>query len=40
LQPMQKELACGDVGGGAMKDWKEIVSLIEERLGLGGVVTR
>ncbi|KAF1921778.1 flavo protein [Ampelomyces quisqualis] len=36
LQPMQKELACGDVGGGAMKDWREIVGLIEERLGLSG----
>lgn len=34
LSPMQKELACGDTGDGAMKDWKEIVSLIEERLGL------
>jgi phosphopantothenoylcysteine decarboxylase len=40
LQPMQKELACGDVGGGAMKDWREIVSLVEERLGLGGGVSR
>jgi phosphopantothenoylcysteine decarboxylase len=40
LQPMQKELACGDVGGGAMKDWREIVSLIEERLGLGNSVSR
>jgi phosphopantothenoylcysteine synthetase/decarboxylase len=36
LQPMQKELACGDVGGGAMKDWREIVGTIEERLGLAG----
>ncbi|KAI8934227.1 hypothetical protein NX059_008973 [Plenodomus lindquistii] len=36
LQPMEKELACGDIGGGAMKDWKEIVGVIEERLGLGG----
>lgn len=35
LQPMEKELACGDVGGGAMKDWREIVSIIEVRLGLG-----
>ncbi|KAJ9665152.1 hypothetical protein H2201_004813 [Coniosporium apollinis] len=34
LSPMQKELACGDTGDGAMKDWKEIVLLIEERLGL------
>jgi phosphopantothenoylcysteine synthetase/decarboxylase len=36
LQPMQKELACGDVGGGAMKDWRDIVGVIEERLGLAG----
>ncbi|KAF2635979.1 phosphopantothenoylcysteine decarboxylase [Massarina eburnea CBS 473.64] len=35
LRPMEKELACGDVGGGAMKDWREIVEVIEERLGLG-----
>ncbi len=34
LHPMEKELACGDVGGGAMKDWREIVGVIEERLGL------
>jgi phosphopantothenoylcysteine decarboxylase len=34
LQPMEKELACGDIGGGAMKDWKEIVGVIEEKLGL------
>ncbi|CBX92166.1 hypothetical protein LEMA_P048720.1 [Plenodomus lingam JN3] len=34
LQPMEKELACGDVGGGAMKDWREIVGALEERLGL------
>lgn len=34
LQPMAKELACGDVGGGAMKDWREIVGVIEARLGL------
>jgi phosphopantothenoylcysteine synthetase/decarboxylase len=40
LQPMEKELACGDVGGGAMKDWREIVAVLEERLGLGGDVAR
>jgi phosphopantothenoylcysteine decarboxylase len=34
LIPMAKELACGDVGDGAMKDWREIVEVIEERLGL------
>ncbi|ORY08912.1 phosphopantothenoylcysteine decarboxylase [Clohesyomyces aquaticus] len=35
LEPMEKELACGDVGGGAMKDWREIVGVIEDRLCLG-----
>lgn len=34
LRPMEKELVCGDVGDGAMKDWKEIVEVIEERLEL------
>jgi len=34
LKPMEKELACGDVGDGAMKDWREIVGVIEERLQL------
>lgn len=34
LLPMEKELACGDVGTGAMKDWKEIVKVIELRLNL------
>ena len=34
LRPMEKELACGDTGDGAMKDWKEIVGVIEERLEL------
>lgn len=34
LRPMEKELACGDVGDGAMKDWREIVKVIEERLDL------
>jgi phosphopantothenoylcysteine decarboxylase len=40
LQPMEKELACGDVGGGAMKDWREIVGVVEERLGLAGDAAR
>ncbi|KAF2692171.1 flavo protein [Lentithecium fluviatile CBS 122367] len=40
LQPMQKELACGDVGGGAMKDWREIVGVIEDRLGLSAEKAR
>lgn len=34
LRPMEKELACGDVGDGAMKDWREIVEVIEDRLDL------
>jgi phosphopantothenoylcysteine decarboxylase len=34
LRPMEKELACGDVGDGAMKDWREIVGVVEERLEL------
>jgi phosphopantothenoylcysteine decarboxylase len=36
LRPHEKELACGDVGDGAMKDWKVIVEVIEQRLGLTG----
>lgn len=35
LRPVEKELACGDVGDGAMMDWNEIVTVIEARLGLG-----
>ena len=34
LRPQEKDLACGDVGDGAMKDWREIVKVIEERLHL------
>lgn len=34
VRPMEKELACGDVGDGAMKDWREIVKIIKQRLGL------
>lgn len=34
LRPMEKELACGDIGDGAMRDWKEIVKVIEKRLKL------
>lgn len=34
LRPVEKTLACGDVGDGAMTEWKEIVSLIEARLEL------
>lgn len=35
LRPIEKDLACGDMGGGAMKEWKDIVGVIEDRLGLG-----
>ncbi|KAK5937797.1 hypothetical protein PMZ80_009926 [Knufia obscura] len=34
LKPMEKELACGDTGDGAMMDWKQIVARVEEHLGL------
>jgi len=34
LRPQEKTLACGDVGDGAMKEWTEIVSTVEQRLGL------
>ena len=29
LRPMEKTLACGDTGVGAMQDWKKIVAEIE-----------
>lgn len=32
LRPVSKELACNDVGEGAMVEWQEIVSVAEERL--------
>lgn len=35
LRPQEKSLACGDVGDGAMKEWNEVVRIIEARLGLG-----
>jgi phosphopantothenoylcysteine decarboxylase len=34
LRPMEKELACGDVGDGAMMDWRDIVRNIENHLQL------
>jgi phosphopantothenoylcysteine decarboxylase len=34
LGPKSKELACGDVGDGAMREWSEVVGVVEERLGL------
>lgn len=32
LHPMEKELACGDIGDGAMMDWRAIVSHIGKYL--------
>ncbi|KAF9880928.1 putative flavoprotein [Colletotrichum karsti] len=34
LRPMEKTLACGDTGSGAMMAWEEIVDITEKRLGL------
>ena len=34
LRPTEKTLACGDVGSGAMREWSEIVSVIEVQLNL------
>lgn len=30
IRPMSKTLACGDVGDGAMEDWKKITSIVED----------
>ena len=35
LKPMEKNLACGDVGIGGMREWTEIVKVIRWRLQLG-----
>ncbi|KAL8410113.1 hypothetical protein RB594_008269 [Gaeumannomyces avenae] len=35
MHPQAKVLACGDMGVGGMVDWREIVRVIEARLGLG-----
>ena len=34
LRPIDKGLACGDKGGGGMREWKEIVEVVEDRLEL------
>lgn len=34
LRPIEKQLACGDTGSGAMHDWNGIVASIERKLGL------
>jgi phosphopantothenoylcysteine decarboxylase len=31
---MEKRLACGDTGSGAMQSWEDIVKVIERRLSL------
>lgn len=37
LRPIEKELACGDVGDGAMMAWQDIAQRVEEHLGLSKV---
>ncbi|THZ10120.1 flavo protein [Aureobasidium pullulans] len=32
IRPVEKELACGDTGGGAMREWKEVVSITRQYL--------
>lgn len=34
LPPIVKSLACGDVGTGAMMDWRDVVRTVQEHLGL------
>lgn len=34
LRPIEKSLACGDVGSGAMMEWTEIVNIVKKRLAL------
>jgi phosphopantothenoylcysteine decarboxylase len=34
LNPIEKSLACGDTGNGAMMDWREIVASVEQYMGL------
>ncbi|KAF2086050.1 flavo protein [Saccharata proteae CBS 121410] len=34
LRPVEKVLACGDSGAGAMREWKDIVGVVETVLGL------
>ncbi|KAG5938180.1 hypothetical protein E4U59_003961 [Claviceps monticola] len=40
LRPVAKTLACNDVGEGAMVEWKEIVRVAEEILGLDNTAER
>ncbi|KAE8412909.1 flavo protein [Aspergillus pseudocaelatus] len=32
LRPIEKSLACGDVGSGGMMEWREIVKIVKQRL--------
>ena len=34
LRPIEKTLACGDTGSGAMREWTDVVQIIKHRLGL------
>ncbi|KAG9984519.1 phosphopantothenoylcysteine decarboxylase, partial [Aureobasidium melanogenum] len=34
IRPVEKELACGDTGGGAMREWKDIVTIVRHYLGV------
>lgn len=34
LRPVEKTLACGDIGTGAMRAWQDIVDLVGESSGL------
>ncbi|RAH74667.1 putative flavoprotein [Aspergillus aculeatinus CBS 121060] len=34
LRPMEKHLACGDTGNGAMMDWEAIVCVVEQYIGV------
>ena len=34
MRPMEKTLACGDTGVGAMQEWRKVVEAIQERLSL------
>lgn len=39
MPQVKKELACGDIGQGAMCDWREIVAVIEKRLASTDLIT-
>jgi len=34
LRPVEKEIACGDTGSGAMREWKDIVREVESWIGV------